>query len=46
MAAFVFIDRDAVRSTCAVKAEVIKFLLWVSPTGGGRTRSDTIGQRA
>ena len=34
MAAFVFIDRDAVRSTCAVKAEVLKFLLWVSPKGG------------
>ena len=30
MAAFVFIDKDAVRSTCAIKAEVLKFILWVS----------------
>ena len=30
MAAWVFIDKDAVHSTCAIKAEVLKFILWVS----------------
>jgi hypothetical protein len=28
--AWLFIDKDAVRSTCATKTEVLKFLLWVS----------------
>ena len=32
MGAWLLIDRDAVQSTCATKAEVLKFLLWVSST--------------
>jgi len=35
MGAWLFLDKDAVRSTCATKGEVLKFILWVSPTGGG-----------
>ena len=30
MPAFLFIDKDTTRSTCSAKAEVLKFLLWVS----------------
>ena len=32
MGAWLFIDKDTVRSTCATKAEVLKFLLWVRST--------------
>jgi hypothetical protein len=35
MAAFILIDKDTVRSTCATKAEVLKFLLWVSQQAAG-----------
>ena len=38
MGAWLFLDKDAVRSTCATKGEVLKFILWVSPTGGGALR--------
>jgi hypothetical protein len=30
MPGFLFIDKDTTRSTCSAKAEVLKFLLWVS----------------
>ena len=38
MGGWIFIDTDKVRSTCATKAEVLKFLLWVGSHSGTAAR--------